>query len=136
MGNVRSVRSVGKLAAMAGTAIALVLPATNVAAQEERGSSLLLEEIIVTSQKREERLQDTPVAVTAFTGNAIRELGFTNSVDIAQQTPGLVIGTPVGEGNNPSFTLRGVGLNDFNDNNEGTVAVYVDEVYLGSLAGQ
>lgn len=135
MGIVRNVRSFGGLAVMASTALGLILPAGAVSAQEERGS-LLLEEIIVTSQKREERLQDTPVSVTAFTGNVIRELGLTNSVDIAQQTPGLSIGTPVGEGNNPSITLRGVGLNDFNDNNEGTVAVYMDEVYLGSLAGQ
>ncbi len=95
----------------------------------------LLEEVVVTAQKREQNLQDVSVAVTAFGGEALKELNMTNSVDIAAQTPGLNIGTPVGEGNNPSITLRGVGLNDFNDNNEGPVAVYRDEVYQSAMAG-
>lgn len=95
----------------------------------------VLEEIVVTAQKREQNLQDVSVSVTAFDGNAMRELNMTNSVDIAAQTPGLNVGTPVGEGNNPSITLRGVGLNDFNDNNEGPIAVYRDEVYQAAMAG-
>ena len=95
----------------------------------------LLEEIVVTAQKREQSLQDVSVSVTAFSGNALRELNIEDSVDIAAQTPGLNIGTPVGEGNNPSITLRGVGLNDFNDNNEGPIAVYRDEVYQSAMAG-
>jgi len=96
----------------------------------------ILEEVVVTAQKREQSLQDVPVSVTAFTGDAARELGFVNSVDIAAQTPNMNIGTPVGEGNNPSLVLRGVGLNDFNDNNESPVAMYRDEVYISSMAGQ
>lgn len=94
-----------------------------------------LEEVVVTAQKREQRLQDVSVSVTAFDGDTLRELNMTNSVDIAGQTPGLNIGTPVGEGNNPSITLRGVGLNDFNDNNEGPIAVYRDEVYQAAMPG-
>lgn len=98
--------------------------------------SQAIEEIIVTAQKREESMQDIGVSVTAFSGDTVRDLGLTRSTDIALQTPSLNIGTPVGEGNNPSITLRGVGLNDFNDNNEGPVAVYKDDVYLGTMAGQ
>ncbi len=121
----------------AGTVLAGLSFGVSVAsAQDEARGSLLLEEIIVTSQKRQENIQDTPLSVTAFSSETIRGLGFTNSTDIAQQTPGLNIGTPVGEGNNPSITLRGVGLNDFNDNNESPVAIYIDDVYMGSLAGQ
>ena len=111
----------------AGVAITLAVPATQ---------AQVLEEVIVTAQKREESMQDIGVSVTAFSGDMVRQLGLTNSTDIAAQTPGLNIGTPVGEGNNPSITLRGVGLNDFNDNNEGPVALYKDEVYLGNMAGQ
>ena len=95
----------------------------------------VLEEVVITAQKREQNLQDVSVAVTAFSGDAMRELSMTNSTDIAAQTPGLNIGTPVGEGNNPSITLRGVGLNDFNDNNEGPIAVYRDEVYQSAMPG-
>lgn len=101
-----------------------------------QSQSLVLDEIIVSAQKRDQNLQSVPLSITAFSGEAVSRLGFRNSVDIAAQTPGLKIGTPVGEGNNPSITLRGVGLNDFNDNNEGPVAVYIDDVYMASLAGQ
>ncbi len=95
----------------------------------------VLEEIVVTAQKREQSLQDVGVSITAFTGEQIRELGFTSSLDVIAQTPGLSFGTPTGEGNNASLTLRGVGLSDFNDNNEGPVAVYVDDVYVSALSG-
>lgn len=98
-------------------------------------SAQVLEEIIVSAQKREQNPQDIGIAITAFSGDAIKELGFTNSIDIAAQTPGLNFGTPVGEGNNPSIVMRGVGLNDFNDNNEGPVAVYIDDVYKAALPG-
>lgn len=94
-----------------------------------------LERIQVTAQKRKQSVQEVGVAITAFSGDALRELNMNDSVDIASQTPGLSIGTPVGEGNNPSITLRGVGLNDFNDNNEGPIAVYRDEVYQSAMPG-
>lgn len=97
--------------------------------------SQTLDEVVVTAQKREQNLQDVSVSITAFTGAAMRELNMVNSVDIAGQTPGLNVGTPVGEGNNPSITLRGVGLNDFNDNNEGPIAIYRDEVYQAAMPG-
>ena len=103
---------------------------------EEEEDTRRLGTITVTAEKREESLQTVPISVTAFTGDQLREQGFTDSTDIAAQVPGLNIGTPVGEGNNPSITLRGVGLNDFNDNNEGPVSVYNDGVYVAALAAQ
>ena len=95
----------------------------------------VLEEVVVTAQKREQDIGEVGLSVTAFSGEALRELSLTNSVDIAGQTPGLNIGTPVGEGNNPAITLRGVGLNDFNDNNEGPIAVYRDDIYQAAMPG-
>jgi len=91
--------------------------------------------IIVTAQKKEENVQEIGLSVTTFSGDAVRKFGFADSTDIVAQVPGLNVGTPVGEGNNPSFTLRGVGLNDFNDNNEGPIAVYIDDVYQAALPG-
>ena len=98
-------------------------------------SAQITDEIIVTATKKSTNLQDTAVSITAYTGESIQKLGLENSVSLAAQTPGLNVGTSVGEGNNPSFTLRGVGLNDFNDNNEGSIAVYTDEVYNAALPG-
>jgi iron complex outermembrane receptor protein len=95
----------------------------------------VIEKIMITASKKQESIQASNIAVTAFSGDMLRELNLTDSTDIASQTPGLNIGTPVGEGNNPSISLRGVGLNDFNDNNEGPIAVYRDEVYQSAMPG-
>jgi|TARA_R110002012_G_scaffold166748_1_gene330169 iron complex outermembrane receptor protein len=113
-------------------ATTLSMGATSVSYAQEKS---VFEKIQVTAKKKSQDLQDVSVSVTAFSGDALRELNMTDSVDIAAQTPGLNIGTPVGEGNNPSISLRGVGLNDFNDNNEGPIAVYRDEVYQSAMPG-
>ena len=49
----------------------------------------VLEEVVVTAQKREQNLQDIGVSVTAFSGAQMRKLGFVESNDLIAQTPGL-----------------------------------------------
>jgi iron complex outermembrane recepter protein len=93
-------------------------------------------EIVVTAQRREQNLQDVPVAVTAFSGSAIADLGIQSSADIAGIVPNLEIGLPAGEGNQPLIYIRGVGLGDTNSNNAGPNGVYVDEVYVSSPGAQ
>lgn len=97
--------------------------------------SAVLEEVIVTAQKREQSVQDIGISVTAFSGDQMKALGFTNTVDLVGQTPGLNAVSPFGGGNNVAFTLRGVGLNDFSESNEAPVGVYLDGVYNATLAG-
>ena len=101
-------------------------------AQESRS---VLDEIVVTAQKREQNLQDVGIAVTAFSSNQVEALGFTNSTDVVAMTPGLNYTIPQGESSNINLFLRGVGLNDFSDNNENPVAIYVDEVYHPATGG-
>ena len=96
----------------------------------------VLEEIVVTATKREQDVQDVGGSVTAISGLQIRELGLDAVGDITSQVPNFNFAHPSGDGSNPALSIRGVGLNDFADSNEGPVAVYIDEVYLGSLAGQ
>ncbi|MBS0474778.1 MAG: TonB-dependent receptor [Proteobacteria bacterium] len=93
-------------------------------------------EIVVTAQRREQNLQDVPVAVTALTGSKIADLGIRSSADIAGVVPNLEIGLPGGEGNQPLIYIRGVGLADTNSNNAGPNGVYVDEVYVSSPGAQ
>ena len=120
--------------------VLLVLGAVNaqgVAAQDQNPDSQagVLEVIVVTAQKREQNLQDVGIAVTAFTGDQMRELGFQSTTDLVSHTPGLRYVSNFGDGNNAAFSLRGVGLNDFAEINESAVAVYVDEIYHATLAG-
>jgi iron complex outermembrane receptor protein len=93
--------------------------------------SQVLEEVVVTAQKREESLQDVGISVSAFSGDQLRALGATHTVDIAQQVPALHLFTY-----SPTFTvfsLRGVSQNNFQDNLEAPVAVYLDGAYVASM---
>lgn len=107
----------------------LMCGVVNVHAENSYG----IEEIVVTAQKRAQNMQDIGIAVTAFSGDDIRDLGLGNPKDLAAQTPGMDIKTSVGN-QNPIITIRGVGLNDVNANNNPSAAVHVDEVYLSSAA--
>ena len=96
-------------------------------------NAAVLEEIIVTAQKREQNLQDVGISVTAFTGEQLDNLGATNTTDITQQAPGLQLFTYT-----PSlivFNIRGVSQNNFIDTLEAPVAVNVDNAYVASLNG-
>ena len=95
--------------------------------------SQVLEEVVVTAQKREQNLQDVGIAVTAFSGEQLEQLGVTNTTEITQQAPGLQLFTYT-----PAlivFNIRGVSQNNFIDTLEAPVAVYVDEAYVASLNG-
>ncbi len=98
-------------------------------------ASALLEEVVVTAQKREQNLQDVGIAVTAFTGNQMAAMGVTQSFDVAAFTPGVHISGNLA-GQNTQFAIRGVTQNDFNDIIEAPNAVYLDEGYLAVAQAQ
>jgi len=97
--------------------------------------SSVIEEVVVTAQKRQQSLQDVGIAVTAFSGDQLQELGYDTAQQITAMTPGVTTIQP----NGPSsfFTsIRGVGQNDFSgDHQESPVAVYVDEAYVSAASG-
>ncbi|MDH4104490.1 MAG: TonB-dependent receptor [Gammaproteobacteria bacterium] len=109
-------------------AVSLALATTAVRAE-------VLEEVIVTAQKRSESVQDLPISVTAFSGDQMKELGFASSIQLAAQTPGLITAQNNGEGNIATVSIRGVGLMDYSEHNESPSAVYVDEFYKANLSG-
>jgi iron complex outermembrane recepter protein len=87
--------------------------------------------IIVTAQKRREKIQDVGISITALSGETIKTLNLTNMQQISQQVPNLEVSawTPAFT----TFNLRGISQNNFQDNLEAPVAVYQDEVYVGSM---
>ena len=94
----------------------------------------MLEEIIVTARKREESVQDIPIAVSAFTANDIRELGLTSIDDIALYTPGFSFHS--GFGRQPSLDRPAVrGQTTIINGIAGVKAVstFVDGIYIGGL---
>lgn len=95
----------------------------------------VLEEIVVTAQKREQDIQDVGIAITAFTGAQMKALGVEQSFDIAAFTPGVHISGNLA-GQNTQFTIRGVTQNDFNDIVEAPNATYLDDGYLAIAQAQ
>jgi iron complex outermembrane receptor protein len=88
-----------------------------------------LESIVVTAQKRSQKLQDVPIAIDAFKGKDLQAAQVTQPIDLASHTPNLTVKNAVGN-TAPIFALRGIGLNDFATNGTQPVGVYVDDVYL------
>lgn len=88
-----------------------------------------IEVINVTAQKRSENIQEVPIAITAFSEDAIRKIGAANLNDLGLYTPGF-------ESNNATatqttWTIRGISTNDFGIGLDPAVAVYIDGVYIG-----
>jgi iron complex outermembrane receptor protein len=122
------------LAAVSGTVISPVV-AQEAGNDSRARSGGFLEEVIVTARKKEESLQDIPIAVTAFTGNQLRILGANESGDVALYTPNFTWNTEFGRASPQPF-LRGVGSNGFMPNNVNPIAVYSDHVLIGPNVAQ
>jgi iron complex outermembrane recepter protein len=95
----------------------------------------VLDEVVVTAQKREQAAQDVGIAITAFTGDTLKALGVEESVDVAAFSPGVHTSGNIA-GQNTQFAIRGVTQNDFNDIIEAPSAVYLDEGYFAVAQAQ
>lgn len=114
--------------------LAVGLTATGGAAIAQE-TGFVLEEIVVTAQKREQNLQDVGISVTAFSGSQLRALGLEDTIDLESQTPGLLIGEYGGAGATTTMNIRGVAQLDFADHQESPNAVYMDGAYVSFIGG-
>ena len=95
-----------------------------------------LEEIVVTAQFRAQNIQDTPLAITAVSGDMLEARSQTSIIDVANQAPNVTLkpgSAPFGP--SAQAFIRGVGQYDFNFALEPGVGMYVDDVYYSTLAG-
>ena len=132
----RTTRTAIRLGAGIG-ALAMSLAAiTPVAAQEAAGQAQASEggvqDIVVTAQRRDQRLQDVGVSVTALGNDKLRELGVVDSRDLVKAAPGVQLESTAGGGVNAFLTIRGISQSDYSANQESPNSIYLDEVYLSS----
>ncbi|MBL4673420.1 MAG: TonB-dependent receptor [Arenicella sp.] len=123
-----------KLVLIINSAIAF----SGIAQVNAQSEGYALEEIVVTAQKRSESLQDTPIAITAFTANGLADKGVQDISEIAQLTPSLVFDTasPIGGASSAAAVfIRGIGNTDFSLTTDPGVGTYVDGVYVSRSIG-
>ncbi|KHK90391.1 hypothetical protein LK12_17535 [Novosphingobium malaysiense] len=94
-----------------------------------------IQEIIVTAQKRQQSVQDIPVAVTALTSEALTTNRITSVLDLSAQAPNLTIRPAAGGIDVPSYTMRGSVTYGSVSGQDKTIAVYLDGVYMGGAYG-
>lgn len=88
-----------------------------------------LDEIVVTAQKREQSINEVPITINAYSGDAVADLGVRSAEDLTKLTPGIEVTASGGIGTKV-WTIRGVGFNDYSTSASSTVGVYADEVAL------
>ena len=92
----------------------------------------VLEEVVVTAQRREQSLQDVGVSVSAVNADSARALGVFDAKDIAKVAPGVIFDSTAGGAVNANLTIRGVSQSDFSSNQESPNSIYIDDVYISS----
>ncbi|MCG8370960.1 MAG: TonB-dependent receptor [Proteobacteria bacterium] len=105
------------------------------AAAQDDGADEYLDEVTVTARRREESLQDVPIAVSAFSGGQLEEIGAVDITALTNQAPNIQL--EVSRATNTTLTayIRGVGQQDPVAGWEGGVGIYLDDVYLARPQG-
>jgi iron complex outermembrane receptor protein len=104
---------------------------TPVSAQEQE---IMIEEVTVTAQKREESLQEVPIAITAISGEVLREDGVVTLHDISEKIPNMVFSAfSVGQ---PEIAIRGIGTKEDGAAASDSTVVSVDDIYIAARTAQ
>ena len=115
--------------------ISAIVWCSEAAAQQSSSSSdqFALEEIIVTSQRREQSLNDVPLAVSAFRGEELRARGVQTFEDLTRTIPNIAVASYFAS--RAEISIRGVAMSDsFQSTDQQPTGIYQDDVFLGSRA--
>jgi len=89
----------------------------------------VLEELVVTAQKRSQSVQDIPIAISGLSAEQIETLGFDDATDLSAQVPNVQVSGTFGK-TQPIFSIRGISQSDFSSNLASPVGIYIDEAYM------
>ena len=124
--------------ALAGASLNATAQQAPASAQNSTGDSDQLVEVVVTAERRAENVQNVPIAVSAFTSDAMESRNITSIRALGNLTPGVNLdaGAPFsGDRSVLSASIRGIGQDDFAFNLNPGVGVYVDGVFLARTIG-
>ncbi|MDF2179932.1 TonB-dependent receptor [Aliiglaciecola sp. CAU 1673] len=105
--------------------------------ESDQATNERIEAITVTATKRSQVIYEVPIAMSAFSGDALAAQGITDLTDVGKFVPNLnVTGFSAGHTSSANPFIRGIGLQDHLITTDPGVSVYVDGVYLGRQVGQ
>lgn len=107
-----------------------VLSPTLLAQPASPGGPAVLEELVVTAQRRSGDLQRVPIAVTALDETSMERRQILSTEDVFTEVPGLIGSNNVGQSTAVTFFLRGIGTTESIVTVDPAVGVYVDDVYI------
>ena len=113
----------------------LLVAAATFTAPGPATAQAVLEEVIVTARKREESLQETPVAISAFSGSALEEAGIRNLANLREVVPNIDVQEGTGSTGAANIFIRGVGARNTGANFDSGVGIYLDGIYLSRPDG-
>jgi len=128
----RAIHGVLAMSLLAGTGTVM---AQDAAPAADGPKTTTLEGIKVTARKREETLQEVPVAVTAFTADSLDRLNVKDLADLDGQVPNLTIYAARGSSSTLTAYIRGVGQSDPLWGVDPGVGIYMDDVYIARPQG-
>ncbi|MBN7796496.1 TonB-dependent receptor [Parahaliea mediterranea] len=118
---------------LALAALALAVPAAGQA--QSPAGTVMLEEVVVTAQRRDQSLQDVPLSVSAFSADQLQQAGTTTIVDLQQAAPNVTLAPSRGTNSTLTAFIRGVGQQDPLWGFEPGVGLYLDDVYIARPQG-
>ena len=127
-----------QIAALAVAGASTGTPAIAQQAPAAEPEAETLDSIIVTARRREESLQDTPVAVTALSADALERQNIISTTDLDKVAPNLQFhsyGTLTGNNSAAQVFIRGIGQTDATAAVDPGVGIYIDDVYMGRSVG-
>lgn len=119
----------------AGVSLSAVLATAPTAAQSaaDAANDSIVEEIIVTTQKREQSLRDVPVTVTSYSGRLLEDLNIDEFDEVSEITPGLIIQEQ--SPNNPAFVIRGITSDSGSAQIAPRVSIYLNGIDVSRSRG-
>lgn len=127
----RAIRTTTLRSTLAGASLLALAAASPVLAAEPADTAV--QELVVTAQKREQRLIDVPLALTAYSGETLNELGLQEFEELGQFVPGFDVQNQ--SPNNPGFVMRGITSDSGEATTEPRVSVYQDGVSISKSRG-
>ena len=111
------------------------IPAAASTAQEASDAKERMDTVTVSARRREERLQDVPLAVTAFSAKALERANIQNLADLQERVPNLTVYASRGTNTTLTAFIRGVGQADPVWGVDPGVGIYFDDVYMARPQG-